>query len=90
MRATQQKMDDAFHIAMHRTIRAGRELVPTVVSTTPGTPRPKVVWLNSRRGRHRRLPRGCLEGVTSAAAKEVSPDGSPRLSLGTIFSNQKS
>jgi hypothetical protein len=43
IRATQEKKDDAFRDAMHRAIRTGREFVPTVVSTTPGTRRPKVV-----------------------------------------------
>ncbi len=42
-RATQEKMDDAFREAMHRAIRTGQEFVPTVVSTEPGTRRPKVV-----------------------------------------------
>jgi hypothetical protein len=42
-RATQEKMDDAFREAMHRAIRTGQEFVPTVVSTEPGTKRPKVV-----------------------------------------------
>jgi hypothetical protein len=42
-RASQEKMDDAFREAMYRAIRAGQEFVPTVVSTEPGTRRPKVV-----------------------------------------------
>ncbi len=44
IRATQEKMDDAFRDAMQRAIRAGQELVPTVVSKEPGTRRPKVVF----------------------------------------------
>jgi hypothetical protein len=44
MRATQEKMDEAFRDAMHRAIKAGQELVPTVVSTEPGTRSPKVVF----------------------------------------------
>ena len=43
MRATQEKMDEAFRDAMHKAIRAGQESVPTVVSTGPSTRRPKVV-----------------------------------------------
>ncbi len=42
-RATQEKMDDAFRAAMHRAIKTGEEIAPTVVSTMPGTRRPKVV-----------------------------------------------
>jgi hypothetical protein len=44
IRATQEKMDDAFQVAMHRAIRTGQEFVPTAVSTEPGTRRPKVVF----------------------------------------------
>ncbi len=44
IRATQEKMDDAFRDAMQRAIRAGQEFVPTVVSKEPGTRRPKVVF----------------------------------------------
>jgi len=43
VRATQEKMDDAFRDAMHRAIRTGQEFAPTVVSTEPGTRMPKVV-----------------------------------------------
>jgi hypothetical protein len=43
IRATQEKMDDAFRDAMQRAIRTGQEFVPTVVSKVPGTRRPKVV-----------------------------------------------
>ena len=42
MRATQEKMDDAFREVTHRAIRAGQEFVPTVVSAEPGTRGPKV------------------------------------------------
>jgi hypothetical protein len=44
IRATQEKMDDAFRYAMQRAIRDGQEFVPTVVSKKPGTRRPKVVF----------------------------------------------
>jgi hypothetical protein len=40
VRATQEKMNDAFRYAMHRAIKTGQEFVPTVVSTKPGTRRP--------------------------------------------------
>ena len=43
MRATQEKMNDAFRDAMHRAISAGQEFAPTVVSKEPGTRMPKVV-----------------------------------------------
>jgi hypothetical protein len=43
VRATQEKMNDAFRDAMHRAIKTGEEFAPTVVSTTPGTRRPIVV-----------------------------------------------
>jgi len=43
MRATQEKMNDAFRDAMNRAIKAGQEFVPTVVSKEPGTRSPKVV-----------------------------------------------
>ena len=42
-RAAQEKMDVAFRAAMQKAIQSGDEFVPTVVSTTPGTRRPKVV-----------------------------------------------
>jgi hypothetical protein len=42
-RVTQEKTDDAFRAAMHRAIKAGEEIAPTVVSKMPGTRRPKVV-----------------------------------------------
>ena len=43
MRATQEKMNDAFRNAMRRALKAGQEFVPTVVSKEPGTRSPKVV-----------------------------------------------
>jgi hypothetical protein len=36
VRATQEKMDDAFRGAMQRAINAGAENTPTVVSKKPG------------------------------------------------------
>jgi hypothetical protein len=36
-------MDDEFREAMRRAIETGKEFVPTVVSTTPGSNRLKVV-----------------------------------------------
>jgi hypothetical protein len=43
MRATQEKMDEAFRAAMQRAIDAGAEYTPTAVSKKPGTRNPKVV-----------------------------------------------
>jgi len=46
LRATQEKMNEAFRDAMYRAIRVGQESVPTVVSTEFGTQRPKVVLVH--------------------------------------------
>jgi hypothetical protein len=43
IRATQEKMDEAFRAAMQRALNAGEENVATVVSKKPGTRNPKVV-----------------------------------------------
>ena len=43
MRATQEKMDEAFRAAMQRAIDAGEEKTLTGVSKKPGTRNPKVV-----------------------------------------------
>ena len=43
LRITQEKMDEAFRIAMQRAIDAGEETTPTVVSKRPGTRNPKSV-----------------------------------------------
>jgi hypothetical protein len=44
LRALQRKMDNAFCAAMQRAINAGEENTPTVVSTKPGTKKPKIVF----------------------------------------------
>jgi hypothetical protein len=43
LRATQEKMDDAFRTAMRRAIDAGEERTPTVVSKKYGTRNPKSI-----------------------------------------------
>jgi hypothetical protein len=43
VRRLQEKMDDAFRAAMQRTINAGEETTPTVVSKKPGTRNSKIV-----------------------------------------------
>ena len=43
IRRSHEKMDDAFREVMRRAIETGTEFVPTVVSTTPGRNRLKVV-----------------------------------------------
>ena len=43
IRRSHEKMDDAFREVMRRAIETGKEFVPTVVSTTPGRNRLKVV-----------------------------------------------
>jgi hypothetical protein len=43
VRATQEKMGDAFRAAMQRAINAGEENALTVVSKKPGTRNPKMV-----------------------------------------------
>jgi hypothetical protein len=43
LRIAQEKMDEAFRIAMQRAIEAGEETTPTVVSKKPGTRNPKSV-----------------------------------------------
>jgi hypothetical protein len=42
-RIAQEKMDEAFRIAMQRAIEAGEETTSTVVSKKPGTRNPKSV-----------------------------------------------
>ena len=44
VRAIQERMDEAFRTAMQRTVEAGHENAPTVVSKKPGTKYPKVVF----------------------------------------------
>jgi hypothetical protein len=43
VRATQEKMDEAFRAAMQRAINTGAENTPTAVSKKPSTRNPKVV-----------------------------------------------
>ena len=43
IRAVQEKMDEAFRVAMQRAIKAGEEHAATVVSKKPGTRNPRVV-----------------------------------------------
>jgi hypothetical protein len=43
LRATQERMDEAFRAAMQRAIDAGVENTPTVVSKKPGTKNPRTV-----------------------------------------------
>ena len=43
LRATQERMDEAFHATMPRAIDAGGENTLTVVSKKPGTKNPKTV-----------------------------------------------
>jgi hypothetical protein len=42
-RIAQEKMDEAFRIAMQRAIDAGEETTPILVSKKPGTRSPKSV-----------------------------------------------
>lgn len=43
VRRLQEKMDDAFRVAMQRAIKLGEETTPTVISKKPGTRRPKII-----------------------------------------------
>jgi hypothetical protein len=43
IRASLEKMDDAFRAAMMKAIKAGAESVPTIVRKEPGTRHPVVV-----------------------------------------------